>query len=97
MARGRLLESDDGDDFTGTGQFEAFPAIAHHAVDVADALGTLDGGVRDRVARPQLAGVDADVDQIAVLFADRLESQRGEWLAGLRLALDALLRLGMEA
>ena len=46
VARRGVLEADDGDDFARAGDFEAIAAVAHQAVNVADAFGPFDAGVQ---------------------------------------------------
>ena len=70
----------------GPADLQLDPLVAHHAVEADDALGLAGGRVQVRLARLQLAGVDADVHEVAGRLGDGLERQARERLLRVRLA-----------
>src|SRR4051812_30812475 len=81
VARGRVLHAVDGDDLAGAHTRTLFTLVGVHLVDLADPLLAVLGAVQHRGPGVQLAGVDADVGQLAqVLVCLDLERQRRERL-----------------
>src|SRR4051794_38289411 len=82
VTRRRLLHAVDGDDLAGTHALALFALVGVHLVDLADPLLAVLGAVEHRGPGVELAGVHADVGQLAeVLVGLDLESQRRERLA----------------
>src|SRR6478752_3859322 len=81
VTRRRPLHAVDGDDLAGTHALALFALVGVHLVDLADPLLAVLGAVEHRGPGVQLAGVHADVGQLAqVLVGLDLEGQRRERL-----------------
>ena len=78
VAGGRLLEAEPGDDVAGHRRVEVLALVGVHQQDAAEPLAPLLGRVVDLVALADLAGVDAEVGQLAERVADDLEGEGGE-------------------
>src|ERR687890_842048 len=82
VTRGGLLQADDRDDLAGAHAIALLALVGVHLVDLADPLLAVLGAVEHRGPRGELAGVHADVGQLAeVLVGLDLEGQRRERLA----------------
>src|SRR5436190_11851861 len=89
VARRRVLEAHDGNDLTGTDTLAFLAMVRVHLVDLADPLLLALRGVEHLRAHRKVAGVDADVGELAeVLVAHDLERESGERLVLARGALD---------
>jgi hypothetical protein len=65
VAGGRLLEADGGRDRAGRDLLDVLAVVGVHLQQPADPLLAAGGGVEDVRARVELAGVDAEVGQLA--------------------------------
>ena len=78
VAGGGVLEAETGHDVAGHRHVEVFTLVGVHQQDPTETLALLLGRVVDLVALVDLAGVDAEVGQLAERVGDDLERQRGE-------------------
>ena len=78
VARRRLLEAEPGDDVAGHRRVEVLALVGVHQQDAAEPLAPFLGRVVDLVALVDLAGVDAEVGELAERVADDLEGEGGE-------------------
>src|SRR4051795_4394187 len=89
VAGRRLLHAVDGNDLAGAHARTLFALVGVHLVDLADPLLAVLGAVQHRGPGVELAGVHADVSQLAqVLVGLDLEGQRRERLVLVRVAQD---------
>ena len=87
-----VLEAHDGHDLAGADRRDLLTLVGVHLVDLADPLLAAVDRVDHGRAGLELAGVDADVDQLAeVRVGGDLVGQAGERLVVGRLALDLLV------
>ena len=77
---GDVLEAEPGDDVAGHGDVEVLALVGVHQQDAAETLAVFLGGVVDLFALADLAGVHAEVGQLAERVGDDLERQCGELL-----------------
>ena len=81
VAGRRRLEADAGGDLARADLLALLAVVRVHLEDAADALGLAGGRVEDAVAGLELAGVDAEVGQLAdVRVGHDLEGERRERL-----------------
>ena len=98
VAGGRLLEADGGGDGAGGDLLDVLAVVGVHLQQPADPLLAAGRGVEDVGARVELAGVDAEVGQLAdERVGHDLEGERREGGVQARLALGRLARLGIGA
>ena len=98
VARGRLLQADEGHDVAGEGGVLVLAVVGVHLQDAPDPLLAVLGRVEDGLALGQLARVDPDVGQLAdVGIGHDLERQRREGLDCRRPALELLDALDVHA
>ena len=91
---GGVLEADGRDDVAGEDGVLVFAVVGVHLEEAADALLLVLGRVEHRAARGELAGVDAEVGELAdVGVAHDLERERGERLVVVGVALELVLVL----
>ena len=89
VAGRRRLEADAGGDLARADLLALLAVVRVHLEDAADALGLAGRRVQDAVAGLQLAGVDAEVRELAdVRVGHHLEGERRERLVERRLALE---------
>ena len=80
VAGGGVLEAETGHDVARHRHVEVLALVGVHQEDAAESLALLLGRVVDLVTLVDLAGVDAEVGQLAERVGDDLERQRGERL-----------------
>ena len=68
-------QAHEGHDLAGGGAFQLLAAVGMHAVDAADAVLGLGGGIGQGVALVQAACVDAGKSQLAAVLHEHLEDQ----------------------
>ena len=99
VAGGGVLETDSGNDVAREHGVDVLAMVGVHPQEAAEALLLAGGGVEDRVALLETAGVDPEIGELAdVRVGHDLEGQGRERLGVLGLALDHnILGAGLEA
>ena len=98
VARGRVLEADDGDDVAGEGLVDLLAAVGVHLEHAADALALLLDRVLEHRAGFDVARIDAAEGQRAhVRVVGDLEREHRQRLVVGRVALDLGLGLDVDA
>ena len=98
VAGGRVLEPDAGGDLARADLLALLAVVRVHLEDAADPLGLAGGRVQDAVAGLELAGVDAEVRQLAdVRVGHDLEDERRERLVERRAARELVLGARVDA
>ena len=98
VARGRVLEADQGDDVAGVSHVSGLAMVGVHLDDAADPLLAVLGGVEYGVALADHARIDAGEDELAQVHVGHdLEGQRGKGLLVVRPPLQLELALHVQA
>ena len=96
VAGGDVLDADDGGDVAGVAGVYVFALVSLNLNEAADAFAFVGARVIDRVALAQLAGIDAEEDELAdEWIAPQLEGKRAKFGVVVRRSLHRLAGVGV--
>ena len=87
------FQTNHGNNDSGSGDFQLFALVTHHAVHTTNAFLTTIGGVQYRVAGVEFARIHAHINEVASWLGNRFEGQTGKMIFWIRATQDFFLFL----